>query len=251
MNWPEVLLSKPQEYMNTRGNLKFSKRRPFELNWEISGLSLAPEKSSGVTNVCPFSTTECVKYCINQTGYGKFNKVQEVRKNKVLAFHTNKDRFIKQLIQEIIYMKKSVVRRKHKLAIRLNVFSDIEWEKYGDIFLKNQDVQFYDYTKNPSRMLDPLLPPNYDLTFSGTGEDTIMALNMVQLFKKRVALVLENLDGSDNLPIWWQKYFVLDGDESDLRFNDEKCLSKNWSFVVGLSPKGKLKNQSSPFKIIC
>lgn len=238
-NWPKNLLSKPQRINQKNGNRKFSKRRKGEENWLISGLSFVPHTISGV-NVCCFSTSECRKHCISQTGYGKLKKVQLAREIKTAAFHYDSLVFINQLHGEISKYREYANKINMKLAIRLNVFSDIEWEYWGSLFKNHSDVQFYDYTKDAGRMISPQIPFNYDLTYSRSENREGTAQSILEL-GKRVAVIFPH---DKPLPDSYLGYQVVDGDESDLRFLDPK------NCVVGLRAKGSLKNDDfSKFKV--
>jgi hypothetical protein len=58
-------------------------------------------------------------------------------------------------------------RARLPLVARLNVVSDVAWEReHPALFAGFPLVQFMDYTKDVSRVLDPARPANYHLTFS-------------------------------------------------------------------------------------
>ena len=108
-------------------------------------------------------------------------------------------------------------------AFRLNGTSDIVWEKirFGPqnqtIFEMFPDVEFYDYTKIAGRKANP--DENYSLTFS-RSEDNEKAVAKAMNRGQNVAVVF-----GEELPETWrgpngERWDVLDGDESDLRFLD-------------------------------
>ena len=69
------------------------------------------------------------------------------------------------------------IKRGNTLAVRPNVLSDIPWERvYSDMFETFYDVQFYDYTKRPNRVV----PANYDLTFSRSETNEQIALEQYE-----------------------------------------------------------------------
>ena len=105
------------------------------------------------------------------------------------------------------------------VTIRLNGNSDISWEQFKvfegkNIFEVFPNVQFYDYTKNWTRF-DKVLPSNYYLTFSRSETNHDKAM---ELLKRgiNVAIVF------DKLPETFEGFKVINADETDLRFLDEK-----------------------------
>ena len=118
-------------------------------------------------------------------------------------------------------------------CFRLNGTSDISWEKYG-IIEKFPNVQFYDYTKVRNRKVSHL--NNYHLTFSkADGND--MDARLAASAGMNVAVVFKEL------PETYMGRKVVNGDETDLRFLDEK------SVVVGLKAKGKAKKDTTGFVV--
>ena len=202
------------------------------------GLSLAPYNLSGV-NLCPYASKGCAAACLFTAGRGAFSNVKNVRIAKAKFFNTDKPAFMAQLEKDIQAAIKQAAKKNLRLAIRLNVLSDIAWEKFG-IMEKFPSIQFYDYTKNPFRMADFLggkLPENYHLTFSRsesnqTQVDEILALggNVAIVFNKS--------------PETYKGKKVIDGDLSDARFRDGKNV------IVGLKAKGKAKKDESGFVVI-
>ena len=99
-------------------------------------------------------------------------------------------------------------------------------------------VQYYDYTKGFSRMkafLDGKMPSNYHLTFS-RSESNQAHCDIISELGGNVACVFRN-----QLPERWQGKRVVNGDESDLRFNDPQGC------IVGLVEKGRAKKDESGF----
>ncbi len=132
------------------------------------GLSLIPHSLNTLgENICKFSTKECRAACLNTSGHGRFNNVQEARLKKTDYFVNNKPAFIHQLYRELYR-----INAKGKAAIRLNVVSDVDWEaefNKFDLSLKEfGNIIFYGYTKNPY-MIEFNDNPNYHFTFSFSG----------------------------------------------------------------------------------
>ena len=199
------------------------------------GLSLAPYNLSGV-NLCPYASNGCADTCLFTAGHGAFSNVKKARIAKAKFFNTDKPAFFAQLEKDIQSAIKQANKKSLRLAIRLNVLSDISWEKFG-IIEKFPSVQFYDYTKNPFRMADYLagkLPKNYQLTFSRSESNQIEVEKILAL-GGNVAIVF------NKLPKEYQGKKVIDGDISDARFKDRKGV------IVGLKAKGKAKKDTSGF----
>jgi hypothetical protein len=100
-------------------------------------------------------------------------------------------------------------------------------------------VQFYDYTKNPSRMKKYLrgeMPANYHLTFSRSECNHETCLEILEM-GGNVAAVFEKM------PETWCGKEVISGDDHDLRFLDKTGV------VVGLKAKGKAKKDLSGFVV--
>ena len=204
-----------------------------KLGWKTLGLSLAPHTISG-KNLCPHASEGCALACLNTAGMGVFSNVQKARLEKTKYLLENRAEFLNQLKKEISNAKKRI----EKLAIRLNVLSDLPWHNLVEME-KNKEVQFYDYTPNPSRMIQFLkgeLPSNYHLTFS-RKENNQAHVELILSMGGNVAVVF------DKLPKTYLGKEVVDGDETDLRFLDKKGV------VVGLKAKGKGKKDESGFVV--
>lgn len=207
-------------------------------------LYLAPGRIAGHGNVCPHAA-ECLAACLYTAGRGTFNSVQTARINRTKAFFTHNAEFMAQLKSEIGALVRKAARKaarwhkRIKPAVRLNGTSDIAWEKLG-ILEAFPSVQFYDYTKNPLRMLQFLagkMPANYHLTFSRQPSNEAQALDLLAR-GGNVTVVFRK-----TLPATWNGYRVVNGDLSDLRFADGVGV------VVGLTAKGKAKHDTSGFVI--
>ena len=206
-----------------------------KLGWRTYGLSLSPAGKSG-KQFCPHRSKGCEAACLDMSGMGVFSNVQAARLNKSRYFIENRTEFLNQLNQEISNAAKLGLRKSQPVAVRLNVLSDLPWQKLIDMDAY-PDIQFYDYTPNLARMVQFLngeLPKNYHLTFS-RKEDNQHKVVAVAKSGGNVAAVFSKLP---------QKYLgnpVVDGDLSDLRFLDPKNV------IVGLKAKGRGKKDESGF----
>lgn len=216
------------------------------------GLSLSPSKLSGY-QVCASSSEQCVLHCINTSGMAApdfhskadaCNPVWVGRNVKTLWLMRERQAFMHRLYKDIALNQEA--------TIRLNVFSDWMWERqsltvsesdakrYGtksgsfkNVFEVFPEVQFYDYTKHFARMFRER-PKNYHLTFSLTEANADQA-RKVLASGFNVAAVLTVRQG------YLFGFPIIDGDQNDLRHLDPP------SSVVGLKPKGSLRNKESDF----
>lgn len=208
-------------------------RKGEKLGWKTLGLSLAPHTISG-KNLCPHASEGCALACLNTAGMGVFSNVQKARLEKTKYLLEHRSEFLNQLRKEIANAKKRI----EKLAIRLNVLSDLPWHNLVDM-TQDPDIHYYDYTPNPSRMIQYLkgeLPENYHLTFS-RKENNQAHVELILAMGGNVAVVF------DKLPKTYLGKEVIDGDETDLRFLDKRGV------VVGLKAKGKGKKDTSGFVV--
>ena len=192
-------------------------------------------------NTCAKATDGCKQACLNTAGRGGIfkkgestNVIQQARIRKTKLFFEQRDQFMADLESDIRAGIKQAEKMNMIPAFRLNGTSDLAWEKYG-IIEKFPEVQFYDYTKIVGRKVSHL--KNYHLTFSnadGNINDVLKAksngMNVAVVFRKE-------------LPATYLGRKVINGDETDLRFLDEKNV------IVGLKAKGKAKKDTSGFVV--
>lgn len=183
--------------------------------------------SKGI-NLCSHASKGCAESCLVGSGFGgMYTGVMQGRVAKSEYFLSSRLEFLNQLKTEIT---KAIAKHKDNaiVTIRLNGTTDIPWEKFKvfegkNIFEIFPNVIFYDYTKNHLRFNNPL-PKNYHLTFSRseTNHDKAMELlgkgiNVAMVFTKT--------------PETYNNFKVINGDNDDLRFLDEKGV------IVGLRYK--------------
>ena len=204
-------------------------------------LYLAPARLGGLKNICKYSSKACRYLCINQTGRGQFNSVQQARISKTVLLIQDEQAFIANLKVNISALIKKARRNGLAASIRLNGTSDLPWESKG-IMQEASSVTFYDYTKDPIRMsayLAGRFPSNYSLTFSRSENNEAKCLDVLAK-GGNVAVVFRTKE----LPSTWQGYKVVNGDKNDLRFLDPKGV------VIGLYAKGKkARNDTSGFVV--
>ena len=218
------------------GNYKTRKGEKY--GWKTYGLHLAPFNLSG-KNVCSSATVGCSTACLNTAGRGIMHSVQDARVKKTRRFFEDRNGFLQQLYKEIKSSIKSATRKQINSCFRLNLTSDLPWE---NMVVKHfPESQFYDYTKHLKRFvrfLEGKLPSNYHLTYSRSEETTDAMVIALCKSGGNVAVVFR-----DHLPETWLGIEVIDGDDSDLRFQDGKGK------IVGLLEKGLAKKDETGFVV--
>lgn len=199
------------------------------------GLSLAQARTSGVANTCPFSTRACRRACLSKNGGGRYDATQEARALKVKFLTVAPEAFIVLLCDEI---ERLSVKHGAELAIRLNVFSDIAWERVAPwLFERLAYVRFYDYTKDWGR----IAPANYFLVFSASEVTKDVSIARRVSDGQNVAVVFST-KRTVPLPAVWNNLPVIDGDTGDVRDRDARGV------VVGLRAKGMMR--TDPFGMV-
>lgn len=200
---------------------------------------LSPGSLSG-KNLCAFAG-ECLKLCLNTAGRGAMNFVQKARLERTHRFLGDTPKAIQILKKEIVALEKKAKKNGLIPAVRFNGTSDLPFE---NLFPMEEfpNVNFYDYTKNPFRMarfLEGKMPKNYHLTFSLSETNEAIALSILKQ-GGNVAAVFGTRN-PEMFPKTWHGFPVINGDLSDIRFNDPK------GSVVALKMKGKATKDVSGF----
>ena len=202
--------------------------------------SIRPANFAGIGNVCPNASPGCLKSCLQSTGNANvFKMITAARDAKTAAYYLTRDWYIENVISNLVKWQKRAEKQNKKLAVRLNVLSDIPWEKL--IKLETfSDTIFYDYTKSPRRA--GLIAPNYWLTFSRSETNENQAINVLKngnniaaVFHDTKYPAVGNRSKNMKLPKTFKGFKVIDGDISDARFDDKR--GKTRGIVVGLRLK--------------
>jgi len=206
---------------------------------------LAPSDESEVINTCPNASPGCREACLFTAGRGRFDNVKTARINKTLAFVNDRESWLTQAKSEVVSLVRKAGKQNMVPAVRLNGTSDVAWESVrldGKSLMEHfPSVQFYDYTKAPARMkryLAGQFPANYHLTFS-RSEENQEDVEEISRLGGNVAVVFNG-----ELPETYLGQPVINGDLSDVRFNDPKGC------IVGLSGKGKGKKDLTGFVVM-
>jgi hypothetical protein len=208
-------------------------------------LYLAPSDLSGFQVCSMAKLAGCEAACLYTAGRGAFTSIQKARIAKTKRFFNEREAFM----LDIEYSIKALVRKAAKLnlipLVRLNGTSDIAWEnipfkEFKNIFEAFPDVQFYDYTKIPTRKN---IPANYDLTFSYSGVKSFHKAIKKASINDKLARIAVVFDKPENFPNEFLGKKVLIGDNSDVRHLDSK------NSIVALYAKGKAKKDYSGFVV--
>lgn len=227
-------------------NAKIAKSNKYASDIMSVSLSLAPASVSGF-NLCASSSAGCRHGCLFTSGYARVNprQVQPARIAKARMLRLHKEEFQERLLHELKHAEKAASRRGQKLFVRLNVVSDVIWErKIPSLFETFPNVQFYDYTKHYVRMQKWMrgeLPANLHLTFSWSGENQDQCLDILRK-GGNVAVPFQVKyfrDTYQPLPKHFLRFRVFDGDQTDLRPLDPSPR------VIGLRAKGEAKNDNT------
>lgn len=197
-------------------------------------------------NICPFATKGCSDACLNSAGRGKFSNVQLARRRKTNLFFSDRKLFLQQLVDDLTKINNKAVKENKLIYIRLNGTSDIDFNQlllryFGISFVSFGSLRFYDYTKDKNKALKYPAYSEYDVyrvTYSRKETDTDLDIKMLLGVGVNVAAVFAN-----ELPDTYLGYPVINGDLTDLRFNDPAGV------IVGLKAKGKAKKDCSGFVI--
>lgn len=220
-------------------NTKLAKSNAKSKKYRTFGLSLAPFNRSG-HNVCAHASKGCSRTCLFFQGNGRYDAVHAGRIARTLAFFQDREWFGKKLVEEMRAIASRCKESGFTPAYRLNVLSDLPWERiYPEIF-KLPGVK-YDYLKDVNRALKRLSGdwvPRYHLTFSRSENNELDCLKVLNA-GGNVAVVFRNKP----YPKLWRGFRIIDGDETDLRFLDPKNV------VVGLIAKGTARKDNSGFVV--
>jgi hypothetical protein len=214
------------------GNTKIRKTDKASETYRLAGLSLRPDDI-----LCPYRhVAGCAEPCLESAGRGAMSNVRDGRQRKTDFWHADREGFLAQLRKELRNFDGLCKRQGVKGAVRLNVLSDIPWEKHG-IPQAFPDLFFYDYTKNASRL--GKTPGNYRLMFSYSPAEG---------YQKHAAKALEtnvpiSVVFAGGLPKVYKGRPVIDGDASDLE------NVKAGRVIVGLVAKGKAKKDAGAFVV--
>lgn len=240
------LLSPPESNAKLRASLGYG-YLPF-------GLSLAPHTLSG-RNVCPQSTAQCRADCLATAGMAQvFRSITAARIEKTKRLFADRSQFLADLYMDVCKAYDAARREGARLALRLNVFSDLEWRKSlthqvmgWTIFDRLEEIApvgeivVYDYTKVTRRATREIYHHSripWHLVYSRSERNEAQCLEHLAIGGK-VSVVFNAK--KHNLPTSWKGFPVVDGDVHDLHF-----LHPAGS-VIGLAAKGTARGKQNGF----
>ena len=220
------------QLLDTRGANPKLKKTGAAAPFRYAGLSLYPDEI-----LCPGSKAAgCMVPCLVEQGRGVFPNVREARQTKAQFFHDDQAAFLDQLHRELNNFAKLCRRNGERGAVRLNVFSDVCWERYG-IPQAHPDLLFVDYCKQVARL--GKTPENYKLIFSYSGRPQYHNQNR-RAFRTNYPVAVVFRGG---FPRMFRGRSVIDGDRDDI------ANAYATGQIVGLRAKGSARRDRSGFVI--
>jgi hypothetical protein len=233
--------------MFTNGNPKTDKNLKIESlkKYWIKRLNLAPASISGF-NTCASASKGCREACLHEAGNPVFMPQKTLgRVNRTQLYFKDRAKFIYMMTKEIRNHEINCKKHGLKPVIRLNTTSDIMWENHKIMELF-PNIIFYDYSKHFNRMIKYLrgeLPKNYHLTFSRNEANDFQTTQVLKA-GGNVAVVFRK-----ELPKTYKGFKVINGDEHDLRFLDDKNVVVGLKEKLTLNKQGKLDRDNSGFVV--
>ena len=189
----------------------------------LKKFSITEEDIKRFDHACPGATSGCMAVCLADAGMMGQDQITIAQVKRHLVYHMDRDAFMATLAVGIAKVYQRAQRRGANLGIRLNVTSDIPFEKqpmkvdrwlaqylsdygirgkngkairpgsYKNIMTLMPGVFFYDYTKIVARMdlfLRGRLPKNYHLVWSlaETPINRKMAIRVLRSKKTTVSV---------------------------------------------------------------
>ncbi len=225
------------EYFATRDILTTDnyKMRKDALEWLKVGLGLAPASDSGF-QVCGDRSPGCEGGCLKFAGRNQGTHAGCARVMRTRLLFLAKKAFLATLKRRLSLAMARARKSLRKLAVRLNILSDIAWELIAPELFELVD-QAYDYTKSFARMkrfLRGQFPGNYHLTFSRSETNEEHCMDVLAMGGNVAVVVRNDTVKARLLASGWNGFPCIDGDESDNRWLDPR------QHVVLLRAKGAI-----------
>ena len=194
---------------------------------------LQPADKIAVHTLCSFAAKAgCKGPCLIDSGQLGMTTGQNAATKRTILMLLRPDYFKAQVLSEIDKAERKAVKTDMPALFRLNGTSDLD---FSDIYKARPNSQFYDYSKELSRVRKNTLA-NYDLTFSGSmySKQSRAALRKAVKAGHRIAMAFNTkLIASDALTI---PDNLANFDKTDLRHLDGKVIG-------ALTRKGSNKKQ--------
>ena len=221
-------LNKPMRFFGSSTKLEKGAEK-----YDSYVIYLQPADKIAVKTLCSFAAKAgCKEPCLIDSGQLGMTTGQNAATKRTILMLLRPDYFKAQILAEIDQAERKAVKTGMPALFRLNGTSDLD---FSDIYKARPDSQFYDYSKELSRVRKNTLA-NYDLTFSGSMYSTQSrsALRKAVKAGHRIAIAFNTkLIASDSLAI---PDNLANFDKTDLRHLDGKVIG-------ALTRKGSNKKQ--------
>ena len=198
-------------------------------------------------NSCASASLGCGLNCLNESGHGQKHMMHEnvhsvhvARITRTMLWFRFRDQFKVKMQREIRALVRKAKRMNLVPVVRPNGTTDLNFESlWPELFTTNQDVTFYDYTKNANRNVSHI--PNYSLSFSVS--ETNLDTAKTELQRGLNVVIVLRLKRNQRKPDTVLGYPTIDGDIHDLRFLDDNTKPH----VVCLFAKGHAYKDTTGF----
>lgn len=210
---------------------------------KVFGLMLAPADHSG-KNVCPHAGV-CADHCVTWfRGRTVMPGVRAAAIRRTNLFFSHRERFLRTLHGDLHKLNNWASRRANstRVFVRLNVSSDLAWERIDPTLLDYPHIGFYDYTKNLTRFHGQDAA-KYSLVYSANENSPAATMGGALMDGRNVSMIFDRRyvpqhNIIDPLPSSWTvagvNFPVIDGDVHDVRVSDYDGRG----VIVGLRYKG-------------
>ena len=209
-------LNKPMKFFGSSTKLEKGASK-----YDSYVIYLQPADKVSVDTLCTFAAKAgCKEPCLIDSGQLGMSTGQNAATKRTILMLLRPDYFNTQVLAEIDKAERKAIKTGMPALFRLNGTSDID---FSEIYKARPDSQFYDYTKQLSRVRKNTLP-NYDLTFSGSmfSKQSRAALRKAVKAQYRIAVAFNTkLIASDRLTI---PASLANFDKTDLRHLDGKVI---------------------------
>ena len=222
-------LNKPMQFFGSSTKLEKGSDK-----FDSYVMYLQPADKVSVKTLCSFADKAgCKEPCLIDSGQLGMSTGQNAATKRTILMLLRPDYFKSKVLAEIDKAERKALKPNQLPALfRLNGTSDLD---FSDIYKARPNSQFYDYTKELSRIRKNTLQ-NYDLTFSGSmySKQSRAALSKAVAADHRIAIAFNTkLIASDSLTI---PDNLANFDKTDLRHLDGKVIG-------ALTRKGSNKKQ--------
>jgi len=221
-------LNKPMRFFGSSTKLEKGAEK-----YDSYVIYLQPADKIAFKTLCAFAAKAgCKEPCLIDSGQLGMTTGQNAATKRTILMLLRPDYFKAQVLSEIDKAERKAVKTGMPALFRLNGTSDLD---FSDIYKARPNSQFYDYSKELSRVRKNTLT-NYDLTFSGSmySKQSRAALRKAVTAGHRIAMAFNTkLIASDALTI---PDNLANFDKTDLRHLDGKVIG-------ALTRKGSNKKQ--------